>query len=297
MASLFELEPANIRQSSHKNLVHKWINWGRVRADFVKRTGFKRQETRFLLDHHAFLINLRGEASAGEDFVAGRSIGFTPRHPGSLIFIPAHHVWTGWDEGDETGAYLLLTIDPRFAENVLRPEHLSVLKPSIGFRNTMIEASLQKVATELRSPDPVSVVMAESQAVQALAHFIRLNGSNDELSTGGLSHAQLRTVISIIEDHHRPLPTLDELASAIGVSRRHFFRIFKQSTGKTPHHYLAEERLKRAVDLLRETDLPATEIAMECGFSSSSHLNSTFKRSFGMRPLEFRRRWQDKLTR
>lgn len=278
-------------------MVHDWIDWGHVRADFVKRIGFKRQETRFRLDHHAFLINLRGEASVGEDFIAGRSIGFSPRYPGSLIFVPALHKWTGWDEGDETGAYLLLTIDPWFAQKALRPHHLAVLKPLIGFRNSMIEAALQKIATELRSPDPVSVVMAESQAVQALAHFVRLGGSDEELLRSGLSQAELTTVISMIEDRHRPLPTLSEIASAIGVSRRHFFRVFKQSTGKTPHQYLSEERMKRALELLRETDLLATEIAIECGFSSSSHFTSTFKRSFGMRPIELRRRWQETLRR
>ncbi|MFK4259477.1 AraC family transcriptional regulator [Agrobacterium tumefaciens] len=232
----------------------------------------------------------------GEDFVEGRSVGFKPRRPGSLIFVPAHHTWTGWDEGDEIGAYLLLTIDPRFAGKSLRPEHLEALKPSIGFRNAMIEASLQKVMAELRNPDPISVVMAESQAVQALAHFIRLNERRGEPVTGGLSLAELQKIFSIIENHLRAPPSLDELANAIGVSRRHFFRVFKQSTGKTPHEYLAEYRLKRAVDLLRDSQLMATEIAIECGFSSSSHFTSTFKRSFGMRPLDYRRRCRDKLT-
>ncbi len=297
LAPKFEFQPGNVRQSAHTTLAHKWIDWGRVRADLVKRTGFKQQETKLGLDHHAFLINLQGDATAGEDFIEGRSIGFKPRRPGSLIFVPARHEWTGWDEGDEAGAYLLLTIDPWFAEKALRPEHLIALKPLIGFRDTMIEASLQKVAAELRSPDRISAVMAESQAVQALAHFIRLTGSDVEPLTGGLSLGEMRMIQSIIEDHLRPPPTLDELASAIGVSRRHFFRVFKQTTGKTPHQYLEEQRLKRAVDLLRDTDLLATEIAIECGFSSSSHFASTFKRSFGMRPRDYRRRWRDRLIR
>ncbi|QAA98362.1 AraC family transcriptional regulator (plasmid) [Agrobacterium tumefaciens] len=297
VAPVFDFQPGEVRRSAHKELVHEWIDWGRVRADLVRRTGFKRQETKLVLNHHAFLFNLRGEATAGEDFIQGRSVGFRPRRPGSVIFVPARHEWTGWDEGDETGAYLLLTIDPSFAQKAMLPEHLAALKPSIGFRNTMIEASLQKVAAELRNPDQISVVMAESQAVQSLAHFVRLNEGDDEILTGGFSLGELQTLFSIIEDPLRPPPTLDELADAIGISRRHFFRVFKQSTGKTPHRYLAEHRLKRAVDLLRDTDLLATEIAIECGFSSSSHFTSTFKRSFGLRPLDYRRRWRNKLLR
>jgi AraC-like DNA-binding protein len=290
LAPIYKFQPGEVRRSAHKKLIHEWIDWGRVRADIVKRIGFKRQETRFVLEHHAFLINLRGEARIGQDFIEGRSVGFRPRRPGSLIFVPAHHEWTGWDEGDETGSYLLMTIDPGFAELSLGQEHLAALKPSIGFRNNMIEASLQRVVSELRNPDPISIVMAESQAVQALAHLIRLSGTDEEILKGGLSLAQLQRIFTIIEDRLSTPPNLDELAGAIGVSRRHFFRAFKQSTGKTPHRYLAEYRLERTLDLLRSTDLLATEIAIECGFSSSSHFTYTFKRAFGLRPLDYRRR-------
>lgn len=297
MAPVFEFQPSSVRQSAHKTFTHEWIDWGSVRADLVKRTGFKQQETRLVLDHHAFLINLRGKATSGEDFIEGRSIGFQPRRPGSLIFVPARHEWTGWDEGDEAGAYLLLMINPSFAEEALRSDHRAELKPLIGFRHPMIETSLQKVAVELRNPDRISAVMADSHAVQALAHFIRFTRGENEPLKGGLSLGEMRTIYSFIDGRLSSPPTLDELAHAIGISRRQFSRAFKQTTGKTPHQYLEEQRLKRAVDLLRDTDMLATEIAIECGFSSSSHFTSTFKRSVGVRPRDYRRRWRDKFTR
>jgi AraC-like DNA-binding protein len=288
----FEFEPDQARRSERHMLAHQFMDWGSVRADIVKRKGFGRQETRIALNRHAFLINLQGEAKSGEDFVNGESFGFRPRRPGSLIFLPAHHEWTGWDDGDEAGAYLMLAIEPRFTERSFLPEHIASLRPLIGFRNNLIEAALQRISVEVRNPDLISVVMAESQTLQAVAQVIRLDGIRQERFKGGLSPFDLKRVMAVIESHIAMPPSLDELAGVIGVSRRHFSRAFKQSTGKTLYGYIAEYRLKRAIDLLRDAKLSATEIAIECGFSSSSHFAYVFKKSVGVRPIEYRRRWR-----
>jgi AraC-like DNA-binding protein len=263
-----------------------------VRAHIVKRTGLARQETRIAPDQHSFLINLKGGARSGEDFVEGRSVGFTPRRPGSVVFVPAHCEWSGWDEGDATGSYLFVSVDTTFIEEALGSKHLTGLKPAIGFRDNMIEDSLQRIAAELNNPDPISVTMAESQAVQLFVQLLRLNGVGLEPAKGGLSPLNLKRINAIIESRPTNPPSLEELVREIGVSRRHFFRAFKQSTGKTPHSYVAEHRLKRAVDLLRTTDLSATDIALGCGFASSSHFTVAFKQALGTGPSEFRRRWR-----
>ncbi len=251
-----------------------------------------RQETRIAPDQHSFLINLKGGARSGEDFVEGRSVGFTPRRPGSVVFVPAHREWTGWDEGDATGSYLFVSVDTTFIEEALGSKHLVGLKPAIGFRDNMIEDALQRIAAELHNPDPISVTMAESQAVQLFVQLLRLNGVGLEPAKGGLTPLNLKRINAIIESRPANPPSLEELVREIGVSRRHFFRAFKQSTGKTPHSYVAEHRLKRAVDLLRTTDLSATDIALGCGFASSSHFTVAFKQALGTGPSEFRRRWR-----
>ncbi|WP_246667064.1 helix-turn-helix transcriptional regulator [Agrobacterium sp. T29] len=292
MTEVFTFRPEDVRSSNHRKMVHQFMDWGTVRVDIVKRTGLERQETNITLDRHSFLINLKGEAKLGEDFIEGKSVGFTPRRPGSLVFIPANHEWKGWDEGDAVGSYLAFSIDASFTEKVLRPEHVRALRPTIGFRDNVIENALQNVGMELRNPDSISMVVAESQAVQIFAQLIRLNGAKPQIIKGGLSSFDLKRVVSIIEDSVSAPPSLEELAATIGLSRRHFFRAFKQSTGKTPHTYLSDYRLKCAVDLLRNANVSATEIALACGFSSSSHFTYAFKRLFGVSPLEYRRRWR-----
>lgn len=239
------------------------------------------------------MINLQGEAREGEDFIEGRRVAFTPRRPGSVVFLPAHSEWRGWDEGDATGSYLFVSIDTAFIERAIGSDHIASLRPAIGFRNTTIETCLQRIAAELKNPDPISVIMVESQAIQLFIQMVRLNGLGQEPAKGGLSPFDLKRVVAIIEDRLGDPPSLDEMAREIGVSRRHFSRAFKQSTGKSPHAFVAAHRLARAVDLLRTTELSATEIAFDCGFASSSHFTYAFKRAYGTGPLEFRRRWRN----
>lgn len=284
--------PDEVRRSDHRTLVHQHMDWGVVRAHFVKRTGLLRQETRIAPEQHALLINLQGDARSGEDYVDRRRVAFRPRRPGSVVFLPADSEWTGWDEGDARGCFLFVSIDRTFSEQTLGADNVGRLQPAIGFRDGMIETSLHRIVAELKNPDPASVIMVESQALQMLVQMVRLNGVGLAPAKGGLSPFDLKRVVALINARLANPPSLDDLAGEIGVSRRHFFRAFRQSTGKTPFSYLADARLKRAVDLLRETDRSATDIALECGFANSSHFAYAFKRAYGARPVEFRRKWR-----
>ncbi|TPJ41424.1 helix-turn-helix transcriptional regulator [Mesorhizobium sp. B2-3-13] len=287
------LDPNKIRRSQHQTLTHQHESWGNIRADLIRRTGLERQETAISFPGHIFLMNLKGAASRGEDFVDGRRISFSPRRAGSVIHMPAGSDWTGWDEGEPTAAYLLVSIEKGFTDEAFAGVvcHRSAdLPASVGFRDSTVEMALQRIAIELRQPDPISVTMVESQAMHLLVQMVRRNGHYHEPAKGGLSAFDLKRAIALIESSSDETPTLADLAKEVGVSRFHFSRAFKQSTGMTPHAYIARRRLDQSADMLRSTNLSATEIALECGFGSSSHFTIAFKRAFGASPTEYRRR-------
>lgn len=79
--------------------------------------------------------------------------------------------------------------------------------------------------------------------------------------------------------------TLEELASLIFKSRFHFSRLFKASTGQTPHQYVIRRRVERARELLR-AGRAIVEVAAEVGFASQSHLHSHIQRAFGCTPAQ-----------
>ncbi|AYD04885.1 AraC family transcriptional regulator [Neorhizobium sp. NCHU2750] len=287
-----EFRPEDVRRATQRTLVHRYMDWGTVRADLVKRTGLFRQETLLAPKHHVIMINLMGDAKVGEDFIDGKRVTFTPRRPGSIVFVPACREWRGWDEGDRTGSYLMVAIRRAFVAKFFGIDHFPDLKPVLGVRDPAIESSLQLIAAELAHPDPISRMMVESQAIQMFVNLARLRLLALEPAKGGLSSFDLRRTVATIESRVADPPSLDELAQEIGLSQRQFFRAFKQSTGKTPHAYMLEHRLERAADLLRTTDRLAIDIALECGFASPSHFTTVFRNAFATSPIEFRRNWR-----
>jgi len=80
-----------------------------------------------------------------------------------------------------------------------------------------------------------------------------------------------------------------DIASVIALSPSHFSRIFKKETGLTPQEYLIRVRLDRAKSFLLRSRKSVTEIALQCGFSSSAHFSSSFIKRFGKTPSEFKK--------
>ena len=85
---------------------------------------------------------------------------------------------------------------------------------------------------------------------------------------------------------------VERLASVSGVSEAHFARSFKDAFGVPPHRYLLTRRIERATALLRDTDLPITDIAFTTGWGSLGTFGRTFRDVTGESPGEHRARWR-----
>jgi len=105
---------------------------------------------------------------------------------------------------------------------------------------------------------------------------------------GGLPPRASRRVREFVEEHLEENISIQALASIAGLSMYHFARAFKQSEGMTPHEYLIHCRVQRAKDLLAETDLPLSEIALASGFSDQSHCARRFREHVGVTPSSYR---------
>ncbi len=84
--------------------------------------------------------------------------------------------------------------------------------------------------------------------------------------------------------------SLAALASDAGLSRFHFCRAFKESTGLSPHAWLRQHRLEQAMNMLRDTDDPVVSIAAALGYSSQTAFAAAFRKLTGETPSEWRRR-------
>jgi AraC family transcriptional regulator len=107
---------------------------------------------------------------------------------------------------------------------------------------------------------------------------------------GGLSPKVLLRVIERLRSDVDADVSLDALASDAGLSRFHFCRAFKESTGLSPHAWLRQHRLEQATNMLRNTDASIVSVAAELGYASQTAFAAAFRRLTGEAPSDWRRR-------
>jgi len=108
---------------------------------------------------------------------------------------------------------------------------------------------------------------------------------------GAMPARKLRQVLAHIEDHLCAGLSLQEIAQVSGLSVSHCKTLFRRSMGLPVHQYVIRRRVERAASLLREGDLPVSQIALETGFAHQSHLARHMRRWLGATP----KRWQGDL--
>lgn len=116
---------------------------------------------------------------------------------------------------------------------------------------------------------------------------------NEPLADPVVQRARLRSIKAWLEDHVcDPNLTLEAVAKANAISLRYLHALFRLE-GTSASHWIWNRRLERSYDMLLRSDNDArslTEIAWDAGFSSSSHFSTMFRRKFGLRPSDVRRR-------
>ncbi len=100
---------------------------------------------------------------------------------------------------------------------------------------------------------------------------------------------RVRRIVEFMEANLSECLGIKAIAQVSGYSETHFLRMFRASTGVTPHQYLIERRVRRARQMLAQSTATLPEIADHCGFSSQSHLATVFRRQVGTTPTAYRR--------
>jgi transcriptional regulator GlxA family with amidase domain len=98
--------------------------------------------------------------------------------------------------------------------------------------------------------------------------------------------AKLQATLALMNDHLTRTLAIDELAEAMGISRRHLERLFKRSLGCSPSRHYLDLRLQRARQLLQTSQHPMTDIAQQCGFVSLQHFFRCYRQYFGAHARE-----------
>jgi AraC family transcriptional regulator len=160
-------------------------------------------------------------------------------------------------------------------------------------RDPVIEHLAQILIEELdRKPHLAQTLIVDHVSLALAAHLLRSYNVFEPVVLPvlpALSRVEVARLTEYIENNlDRPIG-LAELAGIVNVSRFHFTRLFKRSTGMTAIGFVEQCRIRRAQTLILETAIPLSEIALMTGFADQSHFTRRFHRHVGCTPAAFAR--------
>jgi AraC-like DNA-binding protein len=180
----------------------------------------------------------------------------------------------------------------RSVEELSRPDGIEIADP-------VVQHLAYGALPALEHPERANPLFIQHLALALGVHVLHnYSGARiREPVNGGLAPWQLARATELLREHLDGNLPLARLAAECNLSRSHFTRAFKASTGLPPHQWLLARRVERAKDLMRTSELPLSEIALACGFSEQAHLTRVFSRSVGLTPSAWRRaQWRETKT-
>ncbi len=152
-----------------------------------------------------------------------------------------------------------------------------------------LDALMHGIIREWESKSVAYEMVIRASILTVFAGILRYWYESRDLDSAMQIGDTVKTAIDYVDKHYADV-TEHAVAEACAVSYNHFSRVFKRTMGKSFSDYLTQIRVREAERLLLTTDKSVTEIALEVGFSSSSHFISRFGALRGITPRQFRAR-------
>jgi AraC family transcriptional regulator len=141
-------------------------------------------------------------------------------------------------------------------------------------------------------PEQASTLFVDCVTLAVAAHNAQNYGDMHSLARpvrGGLAPWQERRAKEILSANLDGEVSISDLANECELSLSYFTRAFRRSMGVPPHRWLMQRRIDKAKDMLRNSTLSLSGVALDCGFADQSHFTAAFTRSVGTSPGAWRR--------
>ncbi|BCH68076.1 MULTISPECIES: AraC family transcriptional regulator [Rhizobium/Agrobacterium group] len=205
----------------------------------------------------------------------------------TITFVPKGCGIEGWSKPKpRVNSFVAMYFDPEVIHQDLGSRYARRDLPPFAYsRDPQLRATLKKLAALVRAPQ-VDELHAESVCLVASLEVFGVMADRQ----GRLSDRQIASVTDFVEGHLHETIGLAELAAVAGLSRFHFSRAFKATTGENPHAFVQRRRISRAVKLLEQVELPIDAIAGAVGYKGTPQFRRAFHEVMGTSPLKYRLR-------
>ena len=200
-----------------------------------------------------------------------------------------------WESTDDC---LIFAIEPDFLSQVAmqndcaNSDRLEIL-PVLKTRDPILDALAIQFQREMENAEFGNLMYIESLANQFAIHLLRQYCAFPAVIkeyTGGLPSLKLNKAIDYINDNLDKQIKLNDIAELVDISQYYFCRLFNESIGVSPYKYVIQQRVNKAKNLIKNSELTLADIAYECGFSSQSQMTQHFRKCVGVTPKVYKNR-------
>ena len=218
--------------------------------------------------------------------------------PWDVLLIGHHTIHKALIDKKEPYERIIIYLDKNFPERVVPGAQLSecfdaadrtgrsLLSPDEAQRKAL-KATLKAMERDLASDSFGAKAMADTLLIQLIIQINRISAASPSPVPTG-KDSKIENALSYINEHLSERLTVDMLAEKVYLSKYHFMRLFKESTGSTVHAYVRQKRLLYAAKLIRE-GVNANKAAADAGFSDYSTFHRAFRESFSVSPGELKK--------
>ena len=204
----------------------------------------------------------------------------------TLTFVPKGCKISGWAQpAARDNAFTAIYFDPLVMNEELGARYRQRSPaPAIYTRDPALQITMEKIRSLVKTPGS-DALHAEALCLTAALEVL---GITPGAPAGRLSDRQMAVVRAFIDGCMGQHISLSDLAGAVGLSRFHFSRAFKATTGQSPYHFVATLRVEAASRILKTSELGVEAVATTVGFTSVAQFRRAFYDRMGMTPHAFR---------
>jgi AraC family transcriptional regulator len=266
--------------SSHK------AGWENICLEYYQEPPFETPE--HYNHNYSLVINLESQLQLNRKLNEYQKL--EDLKPGDVAIIPPHAIHSV--ATTQKSEFIVLILDSDLVldtSNTGFNQNIIEVVPHFSKPDPLIYQIALALKTSLVSDNTFSSVYAKSMATAISAHLLQYYSvikDSRKKYYKGLSIAKLQKVREFILNHLAEDLLISAIANEIGMSKYHFARLFKQSTGISPYQYVIKCRIERAKILLSQEKLRISDVASIVGFSDQSQFTRHFKRLLGVTPQE-----------
>lgn len=241
-----------------------------------------------------FILVLDGSM---EYFVNGKTVTI---NKGCGIFVNSKRLHYGFSSNKIDCSFIVVAVHPILISKgtstaeiyiekkfSMQTEDFILLNPEIPWQQEII-IFIRKIYDEMHTnaPNPLHLISKASYICASIGdnlHETSNHYSDDK------SCIAIWKMTEFIHENYSNKISINDIASSGAVCRSRCCNLFSMYIGETPNNYLNKYRIKKSCEMLKETNRLISEIAIACGFQTSSYFSYIFRKEVGMMPQDYRK--------